>query len=169
METLKLVMADLRKKHVNKFIMVGDLLDKGNATMETLEFITQNIHLFHLVRGNHEVAISIIEDNARRRELKEHRIREGLFLSVLLYSSVCFPNCNLTTKKLFYHLKGIKTVREDKLEFFTSVPMLETNEKARELFLALYERARPFLRCLPSGKSPSFIVTHAPCLNKYPK
>eukprot|EP00026_Physarum_polycephalum_P002331 Phypoly_transcript_02337.p1 GENE.Phypoly_transcript_02337~~Phypoly_transcript_02337.p1 ORF type:complete len:896 (+),score=147.50 Phypoly_transcript_02337:82-2769(+) len=123
-ETLKLVIAELKKKHINKFILVGDLLDKGNATLETLEFVTQNISQFHLVRGNHEVA-------------------------------------------LYYHLKGTKTIQKDKLAYFTSVPTLETNERARELFLNLYEKARPFLRCLPIGKAPSFIVTHAPCLNKY--
>ena len=99
METLKLVMADLRKKHVNKFIMVGDLLDKGNATMETLEFITQNIHLFYLVRGNHEVAVSIIEDNARRRVKKAQDSRGPVSLSPSLF--IClFPELHFDNQKV---------------------------------------------------------------------
>lgn len=58
-EALKLVMAELRKKQVTKFVLVGDLIDKGNACLETLQFISDNINLFYIVRGNHEVAVSL--------------------------------------------------------------------------------------------------------------
>ena len=73
----------------------------------------------------------------------------------------------LIGKKLHQHLKGAKIISKYKFQYFTSVPILETNEKAKELFLNIYEKTRPFYRCLPTNKSPSFIVTHAPCLNKY--
>lgn len=33
-EALKLVMAELRKKQVTKFVLVGDLIDKGNACLD---------------------------------------------------------------------------------------------------------------------------------------
>ena len=43
-----------------ELVFVGDLLDKGNKTRETLEFFWNNLqkhNLFHFVRGNHDKAV----------------------------------------------------------------------------------------------------------------
>lgn len=134
----------------------------------TLQFISDNINLFYIVRGNHEVAVSLFIFLLSHFLFLFHCTFPFIALKFFFFSFVFLLLNLFDCTKIYQHLKGEKTVRKEMLQYFTSAPFLETNEKARELFLALYEKARPFYRCLPSGKGPSFIVTHAPCLNKYP-
>lgn len=42
------------KEHPVKFILIGDYIDKGGNTKETIEFLYQNRTHFYLVIGNHE-------------------------------------------------------------------------------------------------------------------
>lgn len=46
----------VEKVHNNtKIVLLGDYIDKGQKLEETLDYISENINRFHLVRGNHEL------------------------------------------------------------------------------------------------------------------
>eukprot|EP01114_Cavostelium_apophysatum_P015689 TRINITY_DN4331_c0_g1_i2.p1 TRINITY_DN4331_c0_g1~~TRINITY_DN4331_c0_g1_i2.p1 ORF type:complete len:907 (-),score=243.36 TRINITY_DN4331_c0_g1_i2:2689-5352(-) len=126
LKELKHLVTNLEKKGATKFIFVGDLLDKGNQVIETLQYLTENMQRFYFVRGNHEFAA--------------HR-----------------------------HLTGKKEVADNLKEFHSSIPVLEANAEAREMFDRIFSVARPFYRYVSAKNRspPSFIVTHAPCLSKY--
>jgi predicted kinase len=46
-------------KNTNKyFVLVGDFIDKGKNTKETIEFLYENRHFFYFTKGNHENFVS---------------------------------------------------------------------------------------------------------------
>ncbi|MHC5215747.1 AAA family ATPase [Enterococcus sp. LJL128] len=69
---------------------------------------------------------------------------------------------------VYHYLKGtIKGADPQVLaHYFDSVGILEKDDALREKFFQLVEKAKPFYRRIGGGEQ-SFIVTHAPCRQKY--
>ncbi|MBL1223579.1 metallophosphoesterase [Enterococcus sp. BWR-S5] len=69
---------------------------------------------------------------------------------------------------VYHYLKGeIKGVDLQTLNnYFDSIPVLQKDTELREKFFTLVEQAKPFYRRI-GGDQQSFIVTHAPCKQKY--
>lgn len=69
---------------------------------------------------------------------------------------------------VYHYLRGeIKGVDPQILtSYFDSISVLQKDEPLREKFFALVEQAKPFYRRI-GGEQQSFIVTHAPCKQKY--
>ncbi len=139
-------------------ILVGDIIDKGPQVREMINFVYQNTAVpprsaphakaadeivpVYCIRGNHEIF-------AFRRLSKE---------------------------------ETAMAVPEDFVrEWFGTSLELESDLELREKFLALYEAAHPFLWCdavadrvcesdarhSADGEPRSFIVTHAPCEDRF--
>ncbi|MBP1046823.1 metallophosphoesterase [Enterococcus sp. BWM-S5] len=69
---------------------------------------------------------------------------------------------------VYHYLKGeIKGVDSHTLNnYFDSVPVLQADEELKQKFFTLVEQSKPFYRRI-GGDQQSFIVTHAPCKQKY--
>lgn len=104
-------------------LLVGDVIDKGYAVREVIEFIYNNLEWFKMVKGNHE--------NFVYRYLKGD-----------------FPTKDLPSQDV------IDT-------YFDSIKLFESDDELREKFFVVCESMKPFL------KHEDFIVTHAPCDQKY--
>ncbi|MEJ8546940.1 metallophosphoesterase [Brevibacillus borstelensis] len=122
-EAGKLIVTD--KVRDTKIILVGDWIDKGKNTRETVAFLYENREHFLFVTGNHE---------------------------------------NFVDKYVRGNIKGAE--QELVHTYFDSTQAFLHDAELLEKFTCLHALSKPFYR-FTGTDSPSFIVTHAPCKNKY--
>lgn len=95
----------------DKFVLVGDIVDKGPKVAEVIELLYNNQDMFVMVEGNHE-----------RKFTRNHELEDNV------------------------------------KQYFTSDQL---NEVSKSRLAELISKARPFYSC------PLYIVTHAPCAERY--
>jgi len=115
------------KNRQKRFILIGDVIDKGGFTKEMIHFLTENEQFFYLVKGNHENFVY----KYLKGEISPHTVDEEL---------------------VHTHFRSIFT--------------FEKEEELKQAFFRLVEKSKVFYRLIGKHTS-SFIVTHAPCKNKY--
>lgn len=65
-----------------RFVLVGDLIDKGGDTKGIIEFITQNRKWFYIVKGNHENFVSkFLRGEIKEKEIP-HSVLEEYFTAI---------------------------------------------------------------------------------------
>lgn len=85
------------RKHRIKFILIGDIIDKGCSCKQVLEFVKKNISFFILILGNHE------------RAVKRHLLKEMIIPSDKLvhYSSLKVLEFDAEACALFFELYAL--------------------------------------------------------------
>lgn len=107
-----------------KYIAIcGDLIDKGYAVREVIEFIYDNIEWFKMVKGNHENFVyRFLKNDISSKDLPPQEVIDT---------------------------------------YFDSIKLFESDEDLKRKFFEICDSMKPFLI------HKDFIVTHAPCGEKY--
>jgi len=127
-----------------KIVLVGDLVDKGYDVRGVVEFVYNNMEWFLMVKGNHENFVY-----KYLHFLEEEDDREAARKSGEPYQ----------TKS------GIKTKDLPPQEiidtYFDSIELFRKDDKLKQKFYTIVDSMKPYL------EGEHFIVTHAPCDQKY--
>lgn len=144
---LQALMQLLEAAGATRYVLVGDVLDRGGATLETLRFLVPLIESGRviLVRGNHELVLSQLLAAA---DQKRAALQEDDPCTLQLPSSV--------------PMDAKQEQRErDRRASHSALAVLETSAEARRLFATICQRSVPFA-ALRSRDGLAF-VSHAPC------
>ena len=132
-------------------VLIGDIVDKGDndGVRKLIEFLYKNKQWFTIVEGNHErwnyqYLTGKIKDSKPKTKKSEVGADGQLILAPEETEPVLTTNQELIEK------------------FFTSVKLFQTDELLKEKFIHLYENYM-----YTYAYNDRFIVTHAPCENKF--
>ncbi len=132
-------------------LLIGDIIDKGDneGVRKLVEFIYKNKQWFTIVEGNHErwnyqYLTGKIKDSKPKTKKSEVGADGQLILA---------PE----------EEEGSLTTNQELIEnYFTSVKLFQSDELLKQKFIHLYEN-----NMFTYAYCDRFIVTHAPCENKY--
>jgi hypothetical protein len=180
--------ADMRVSHPagKRIVLVGDLIDKGYAVAEVIDFVYANIDFFYMTIGNHENFVyKALKGLFDKSSFPSDEIVAEYFGTYLLLkdyvkpvepvepkipvSSIEEPIGLAEMQKYEKRMKdyvGQKKRYDILLSEFEQYNSLSEDEKkkrkeTREKFFKIFESMKSFL------VHKDFIVTHAPCEKKY--
>ena len=132
-------------------VLIGDIVDKGpeEGVRKLIEFIYKNKQWFTIVEGNHERwNYQYLTGKIKDSKPKVRKTEVG-------------PDGQLTLAPEETESETVTT--QDLIDnYFTSVKMLQEDELLKNKFIHLYENCM-----FTYAYNDRFIVTHAPCENKY--
>jgi hypothetical protein len=170
-----------------RVVLVGDLIDKGYAVKEVIEFAYINRDVFYMVIGNHENFVyKALKGIFKKSDMPSQDIVNEYFSTYYLLSEPVEPKVprepvqpdeSTTDPSKFKQLmqryeKAAKEYEKERVEYeilseeYSKFSLLTEEEKhdrreLKEKFFAVCEAMKSFY------VHKDFIVTHAPCESKY--
>lgn len=152
-----------------KVVLVGDLVDKGYAIKEVIEFVHLNLDIFYMVIGNHENFVyKVLNKIFKAGDMATPEVRKEFFNSIEIFE-IPVPPVEPVMPKDESNVVAMEKYEEKlkayKLLMSEYVPLtdveLEERILIRQKFCEVYDAMKSFY------VHKNFIVTHAPCEQKY--